>query len=78
MLLMAQAFLFAGCGGFVGTLDSNVARLVWELSSALAGSEQPNVFDMNGALWHPGWAASESPYRDVQHHPRHCPRAPPA
>jgi len=75
MLLVAEAFLFAQCGGFIGTMDSNVARLVWELSSALVSHEQPNVYDMNGALWHPGWAASEAPYRNVFHHQRHCERA---
>jgi len=75
MLLAAQAFLFGNCGGFIGTMDSNIARLVWEFMSGLSSSFNPNVFDMNGGLWYPGWEASRPPYRHLVHHLRRYNRA---
>lgn len=71
MLLTAQTFLFANCGGFIGTMDSNIARLVWEFMSAVTGTFNPNVFDMNGGMWYAGWEASPHPYRHLHHHYRH-------
>eukprot|EP00854_Cymbomonas_tetramitiformis_P003961 gene3961-4931_t len=67
MLLSSQTFLFSACGGFIGTFESNVGRLTAELMGALQATESINVFDMNGMMYFPGWAASQMPYRGLHH-----------
>jgi hypothetical protein len=38
------------------------------MAAELYTSDPPNVFDMSGGMWHPGWEASRHPYRNVIHH----------
>ena len=68
MVMVSQAYLFAQCGAFVGTLHHNIGQLVWELASAWHFTPTPNAYDMAGSPWFSGWWASMDPHGP--HHPR--------
>ena len=66
MLLLAQVFLFAEADGYLGTMSSNIGRLVYELAYIKTHGFPLDIYDMAGNLYyHCSCTGGHQPFGDA-------------